>query len=66
VYILAKSKLRIVFNIVIAIWILGYGATYLFTDIVDAKWSLGFVIGLVIIGVIRSVKTDEPKHSEDK
>ncbi|MBF7019691.1 hypothetical protein ISO99_07160 [Staphylococcus sp. 18_1_E_LY] len=63
---MTKSKLRIVFNILLAIWILGYGVIYLFTDIIDAKWSLIFVFGLVIIGVTRSVKTDDSKDNESR
>lgn len=62
---MAKDKLRIIFNIVLVVLVLGYGAFVLFTDYGNAKWSLTFVGILIVVGVSRDIIAPKSKSSDD-
>ena len=62
---MAKDKLRIIFNIILVIWVLGYGAFVLFSDQVNTKWSLIFIGVLIVVGVSRDIIAPKPKSSDE-
>ncbi len=57
-----KPKLRLCFNIVVAIVFISYLGLIIFTDFPDAKWSLGFIVLITIIYIIRDKLA--PKRNE--
>lgn len=60
-----KAKLRMVFNIILVILVLGYFGFVLFTDYGNAKWSLIFVGILVVIGVLKDIIAPKQKSSDN-
>lgn len=59
---MSKSKLRLYFNIVVAIVFISYLGILIFTDFPDAKWSVGFIVLITIIYIIRDILA--PKHKK--
>jgi len=62
---MAKDKLRIIFNVIFVIFVLGYGGFVLFTDYGNAKWTLIFVGILMVIGISRDIIAPKPKSSDE-
>ncbi|MCS6105707.1 hypothetical protein ETI01_10915 [Macrococcoides caseolyticum] len=62
---MAKDKLRIIFNIILVVLVLGYGAFVLFTDYGNAKWSLIFIGILIVVGVSRDIIAPKPTSSDE-
>ncbi|WP_436966425.1 hypothetical protein [Staphylococcus xylosus] len=62
---MAKDKLRIIFNIILVVLVLGYGAFVLFTDYGNAKWSLIFIGILIVVGVSRDIFAPKPTSSDE-
>ncbi|MEB6838090.1 hypothetical protein [Staphylococcus simulans] len=60
-----KAKLRMVFNIILVILVLGYVGFVLFTDYGNAKWSLIFVGILVVIGILKDIIAPKQKSSDN-
>lgn len=60
-----KAKLRMVFNIILVILVLGYFGFVLFTDYGNAKWSLIFVGILVVIGILKDIIAPKQKSSDN-
>lgn len=61
---MAKSKLRLYFNILVVIIFIAYLSLVIFTDIPDLKWSIGFLITMSIIYIIRDIKAPKQKRSD--
>lgn len=61
---MTKTKLRLVFNILIVLGVLSYGTFIFFVDHVDAKWSFAFVLIFAIIGLIRDGIAPKQKRSD--
>ena len=59
-----KHKLRICFNIVVAIVIISYLGLIIFTDFPDAKWSFGFIVLTTIIYIVRDILAPKQKRSD--
>ncbi|MFK3833376.1 hypothetical protein [Staphylococcus saprophyticus] len=62
---MAKDKLRLIFNIILVVLVLGYGGFVLFTDYGNAKWSLVFIGILIVVGVSRDIIAPKPKSSDN-
>lgn len=62
---MAKDKLRIIFNVILVILVLGYGGFVLFTDYGNAIWSLIFIGILMVIGISRDIIAPKPKRSDE-
>ncbi|COT20231.1 MULTISPECIES: hypothetical protein [Bacilli] len=62
---MAKDKLRIIFNVILVVLVLGYGGFVLFTDYGNATWSFIFVSILIIIGVSRDIIVPKQKSSDE-
>ncbi|MGJ7589422.1 hypothetical protein [Staphylococcus shinii] len=62
---MAKPKLRLYFNIVVAIVFISYLGLIIFTDFPDAKWSFGFIVLITIIYIIRDILAPKQKRSDD-
>ncbi|HDG5723125.1 TPA: hypothetical protein PF202_003098 [Staphylococcus aureus] len=60
-----KPKLRLCFNIVVAIVFISYLGLIIFTDFPDVKWSLGFIVLITIIYIIRDKLAPKKKRSDD-
>ncbi|MBC3106362.1 hypothetical protein RM578_11765 [Staphylococcus haemolyticus] len=60
-----KPKLRLCFNIVVAIVFISYLGLIIFTDLPDAKWSFGFIVLITIIYIIRDKLAPKKKRSDD-
>jgi hypothetical protein len=60
-----KPKLRLCFYIVVAIVFISYLGLIIFTDFPDAKWSLGFIVLITIIYIIRDKLAPKKKRSDD-
>ena len=60
-----KPKLRLCFNIVVAIVFISYLGLIIFTDFPDAKWSFCFIVLITIIYIIRDILAPKQKRSDD-
>lgn len=60
-----KSKLRLYFNIVAVIVFISYLGLLIFTNIYDIKWSIGFIVLMTIIYIIRDIFAPKRKRSDD-
>ncbi|WP_283589359.1 hypothetical protein [Staphylococcus nepalensis] len=60
-----KPKLRLYFNIFVVIIFISYLGVIIFTDIIDAKWSFGFLLFITIIYIIRDILAPKQKQSDD-
>lgn len=61
---MAKAELRMLFNILLVVWFLGYGAFLLFTDYGNASWSLIFISVFVVILSLRDIIAPKQKRSD--
>lgn len=59
---MAKSKLRLYFNILAVIVFVSYLGLIIFTDLPDTKWSIAFIVLMTIIYIIRDILA--PKHKK--
>ncbi|RIL71600.1 hypothetical protein BUY49_06045 [Staphylococcus devriesei] len=63
---MSKSKLRLKFNIFVGVLFLAMTCLLLFTDIPDTRWSIGFLIIVMIIYTIRDkVALKKKKNKEE-
>ena len=63
---MSKSKLRLKFNIFVGVLFLAMACLLLFTDIPDTRWSIGFLIIVMIIYTIRDkVALKKKKNKEE-
>jgi hypothetical protein len=60
-----RPKLRLYFNIAVAIVIIVYLGLLIFTDFPDAKWSFGFIVLTTIIYIVRDILAPKQKRSDD-
>ena len=60
-----KPKLRLYINIFVDIIFISYLWVIIFTDIIDAKWSFGFLLFITIIYIIRDILAPKQKQSDD-
>ncbi|OEK76302.1 hypothetical protein [Staphylococcus equorum] len=62
---MAKTKLRLYFNILVLIIFIVYLSLVIFTNIPDVKWSIGFLILTMSIYIVRDIKAPKQKRSDD-
>ena len=62
---MSKSKLRLYFNIVVAIVFISYLGIIIFTDFPDAKWSVGYIVLITIIYIIRDILAPKQKRNNE-
>lgn len=62
---MSKSKLRLYFNIIVAIVFISYLGILIFTDFPDAKWSVGFIVLITIIYIIRDILAPKQKRNDE-
>lgn len=62
---MSKSKLRLYFNIVVAIVFISYLGIVIFTDFTDAKWSVGFIVLITIIYISRDILAPKQKRNNE-
>ena len=60
-----KPKLRLYINIFVDIIFISYLWVIIFTDIIDAKWSFGFLLFITIIYIIRDILAPKQTQSDD-
>lgn len=60
-----KAKLRMVFNIILVVLVLGYVGLVLFTDYGNAKWSLIFVGIFAVIGILKGIIAPKQKNGDN-
>ncbi|MBF7026006.1 hypothetical protein [Staphylococcus kloosii] len=62
---MAKSKLRLYFNILAVIILVSYLGLIIFTNFPDIKWSIGFIVLINIIYIIRDILAPKQKRSDE-
>lgn len=62
---MAKTKLRLYFNILVVIIFIAYLSLVIFTNIPDAKWSIGFLLITMSIYIVRDIKAPKQKRSDE-
>ena len=62
---MAKSKLRLYFNILAVIILVSYLVLIIFTNFPDIKWSIGFIVLINIIYIIRDILAPKQNRSDD-
>ncbi|PTE66951.1 hypothetical protein BUY46_11335 [Staphylococcus devriesei] len=63
---MSKSKIRLIFNIFVGVLFLAMACLLLFTDIPDTRWSIGFLIIVMIIYTIRDIVAPKKKKNMDE
>ncbi|SCT43366.1 hypothetical protein [Staphylococcus caeli] len=62
---MAKPKLRLYFNILAVIVFVSYLGLIICTDFPDAKWSIGFIVLMTIIYIVRDILAPKQKRSDE-
>lgn len=62
---MAKDKLRVIFNIILVVLVLGYVGFSVFTDYGNAKWAFVFIGILVVVGILRDIIAPKSKSSDN-
>jgi|UPI00077B1F3D hypothetical protein len=59
-----KSKLRLYFNIFAGVIFISYLGLLIFTDIPNVKWSIGFILLMTMVYIIRDKVAPKQKRRD--